>query len=494
MTDAEIERIAEERLRAENKAPAPLPVKLPSREEWLSYNPGGDYDVAMKERKDFPTNAVQESPYEETQSKLIAAQKELDDENEKNKSKMPGVDTIKGIYNGLPEDVQSYALGALGYGGGKALRAVLPQENVMGTPQYEKAQDKRAALIESREPLRHQANEAISENSNSEEIHANQRSMLERQAQMAKYQHELHQQQLRDAQSEHALAQTLNFEDELARRSGINQASKLSTAPELTLAPRGGEASTNYALKFGATDEEARRVPSMSAMQQQNIPAQKEAWSKIPQIAPTFEAIKESPLILGTEGQQAVRERLANEARAEQQRKAQIQAEHQQIKDEIARQKAQAQINLENAQEQARLSAKAAMAAEKAHNTHLTTPSIPPKQQSHADALTQAYHDLQDQIRKGAPKFPMLSNIGKIAGRFVPGAGSAFAPIEAAKAKDYLDKKDLIRASIYGVGALGALGQATGIPPLVGAGDIMQIPAAGMSLYDWANEKEKGQQ
>jgi hypothetical protein len=349
-------------------------------------------------------------------------------------------------------------------------------------------------LIERQDPLRQKANEAISENSNSEEIHANQRAMLQKQAQMAQYQHELHQHQLRDAQAKNAFAQTLNFEDELARRSGTNQTPKLSTAPELTLAPRGGEASTNYALKFGATNEEARRVPSMSAMQQQNIPAQKEAWSKIPQIAPTFEAIKESPLILGNEGQQAVRERLANESRAEEQRKIQIQSEHQQIKDEIARQKAQAQINLENAQEQARLSAKVAMEAEKSHNAHLTKQSIPPEKASHAQSLIQQYHDLQDQIQKYAPRFPMLSNIGKIAGRFVPGAGAAFAPIEAEKAKDYYDKKDLIRASIYGVGALGALGQATGIPPLVGAGDIMQIPAAGMSLYDLVNEKEKGQQ
>jgi hypothetical protein len=347
-------------------------------------------------------------------------------------------------------------------------------------------------MLDSREPLLQEVNAAKTSNFNAEDAYLSQKAELAKQAKMAQYQNELHQQQLRDAQAEYARAQTLNYEDELARRSGTNQTPKLSTAPQLTPTSRGGEATSNYGIKFGLTEEEARRVPSMSTVQQQNIPAQNEAWNKIPKIAPTFEAIKESPLLLGTEGQKAVRDRLAQEAKQEQQRKMQIDIENQQIKDNIARQKAQAQINLENAQEQARLSAKAAAAAQKNQLTHANTPAVSPKEQTNVQRLEQEYRDLVEKIKQTNPG--LLAQLGKIAGRFIPGTGAAVAPIEAMKAKEYLDKKDMMRASIYGLGTLGALGQATGIPPLVGAGDLMQIPAAGLSLYDYANEKEKGQQ
>jgi hypothetical protein len=492
MTEAELERIAEQRLKAESKETAPAPAPKPSREQWLSYNPGGDYDAAMKDRGSAPMSVAPTSEYNDVQDKLREAEKKLAQENEKKKSGIPGVETAKGFYNALPEDLQPLALGAAGYAGGKALRAVLPQESVMGTPEYRDVQKERQGMLASREPLRKEANAAINANMNAEDAHLAQRQTLARQAQMAQLQYELHQEQLRNAQAEHAHAQTLNFEDELARRAGTNRAPALPNAPQLTPTSRGGEAATNYALKFGATEEEARRVPSMSAMQQENIPAQKEAWSKIPKIAPTFEAVKESPLILGTEGQKAVRERLANEARAEQQKQEQVKAENQRIRDDIARQKAQAQINLENAQEQARLSAKAAAAAERTHGAHAATPSVPPKDQTTAQRLEDEYRDLVEKLKKTNPG--LLAQLGKVAGRFVPGVGAAVAPVEAAKAKEYLDKNDLMRASVYGVGALGALGQATGIPPLVGAGDLMQIPAAGLSMYDWANAKEKGQQ
>jgi hypothetical protein len=491
MTDEELERIAEQRLKAESKETAPAPSPKPSREQWLSYNPGGDYDAAMKERGSAPMNVASVSDYEETQAKLREAEKKLAEENEKNKSKVPGVDTAKAFYNALPEDLQPIAQGAVGYAGGKALRAILPQENVMGTPEYRDVQKEREGMLASREPLRKETNTAINANFNAEDAHLNQMQELAKQAKLAQYQNELHQQQLREAQISHANAQTLNFEDELARRTGNNRP-MLSNAPELTPASRGGEGASNYALKFGATEEEARRVPSMSVMQQQNIPSQQEAWSKIPKIAPTFEAIKESPLILGTEGQQAVRERLSEQAKQEQQNKTRVDAEHQRIKEDIARQKAQAQIQLEQAQEQAKQSAKAASAAAKAHATHTASPAVTPAQQTTAQTLEQAYFDLQERIKKTNPS--LLARLGQIGGRFVPGLGAAFAPIQAAEAKKYYDKGDLMRAGVYGLGSLGALGQATGIPPIVGVGDLMQIPAAGLSLIDWANEKEKPQQ
>jgi hypothetical protein len=491
MTEAELERIAEQRLKAESKETAPPPPSKPSREQWLSYNPGGDYDAAMKERESAPMNVAPTSEYDDVQAKLREAEKKLLEENEKNKSSIPGVETAKGFYNALPEDLKPVALGATGYAGGKALRSVLPQESVMGTPEYRDVQKERQGLITRREPLRKEVNAAMNASVDAEDALLAQKQALARDARMAQYQYDLHQEQLRNAQAEYARAQTLNFEDELARRSGTNTAPKLSPAPELTPASRGGEGASNYALKFGATEEEARRVPSMSVMQQQNIPAQQEAWNKIPKIAPTFEAVKESPLILGTEGQKVVRERLATEAKVEQQKQAQAQAENQRIRDDIARQKAQAQINLENAQAQAKMSAKAMAEAQKTQSAQATAPPVTSKEQSTAQSLEKEYRDLVEKLKKTNPS--LLAQIGQIGGRFIPGMGAAVAPVQAVKAKEYLDKNDLFRASVYGLGSLGALGQATGIPPLVGAGNLMQVPAAGLSLYDLANEKEKGQ-
>lgn len=85
MTDAELERIAEQRLKAESKETAPAPAPKPSREQWLSYNPGGDYDAAMKERDASPMAVASTSEYDEIQAKLLAAQKKLQDQTSKHK-------------------------------------------------------------------------------------------------------------------------------------------------------------------------------------------------------------------------------------------------------------------------------------------------------------------------------------------------------------------------------------------------------------------------
>ena len=92
MTDAELERIAEQRLKAESKETAPAPAPKPSREQWLSYNPGGDYDAAMKERDATPMAVASTSEYEDTQAKLLAAQKKLQEQTGKHKveDSLPG--------------------------------------------------------------------------------------------------------------------------------------------------------------------------------------------------------------------------------------------------------------------------------------------------------------------------------------------------------------------------------------------------------------------
>jgi hypothetical protein len=92
MTEAELERIAEQRLKAESKETAPTPAPKPSREQWLSYNPGGDYDAAMKERDATPMAVASTSEYEDTQAKLLEAQKKLQEQTGKHKveESLPG--------------------------------------------------------------------------------------------------------------------------------------------------------------------------------------------------------------------------------------------------------------------------------------------------------------------------------------------------------------------------------------------------------------------
>lgn len=92
MTDAELERIAEQRLKAESKETAPPPPPKPSREQWLSYNPGGDYDAAMKDRDTSPMDVAPSDEYAEIQAKLLAAQKKLQDQTGKHKveDSLPG--------------------------------------------------------------------------------------------------------------------------------------------------------------------------------------------------------------------------------------------------------------------------------------------------------------------------------------------------------------------------------------------------------------------
>ena len=84
-----------------------------------------------------------------------------------------------------------------------------------------------------------------------------------------------------------------------------------------------------------------------------------------------------------------------------------------------------------------------------------------------------------------------MTRLGKIAGRFVPGAGAAMAPIEFEAMLRESRKntpEGMARALVHGIGGAGGVLQATAIPPLVGLGDILQIPSVGLGVYDIGNE------
>ena len=491
---AEEDKIQKEiarRLAAESETETVVPAKNPARETWESANPGGDYDEAMKGRAASPANVVagDADPYDA----LAAAEKRAREEAEKNKSSIPGLDFAKSAYGSLPDDVKPYVNAAAGYVGGKALRSILPQDKVYGTPEYREIEKENRQLSESQKPAVNRANQSIHEFNAAQNQHHDTGTTLGQQRSFAEQQHLTNLLELQQAQADHAHAQTLSVEDELARRanpSGGALPAPTATKAELTPQARGGEGSSNYAVKFGATDEEARRVPSMSVMQKENIPNQAQAWDKISKAHPSFDRFQESPLLLGEEGQKAVRDRETARLDAEQKQQARAALERKQLADDLARHKAAVQIRLENAQKAASDSEKARAAAIKAHDKHAATAPVTPAQIAAMERDHEELRDLQDRIKKAAPS--ALARVGtKIAPRFIPGAGAAFAPIEAEAALEEWKKKNYGRAAVHGLGSVGALAQATGVPWLMGAGDIAQIPAAGLALYDMATESEK---
>jgi hypothetical protein len=275
------------------------------------------------------------------------------------------------------------------------------------------------------------------------------------------------------AEEAHKYAMTLTPEEYAAKQG-------LKMPVSLTAQPQGGTATANYAMKFGATPEEANRVASMSDVQKQQIPAQSESWEKINRVAPGFGQFAESPLLLGPEGQKAV-----------EQRHQQHHHHKTHVERAVAQHKAEAQIELENARAAAIESAKNLGKAKA-----MTQPSIAEieaylKGQTKHD---EAYQRMLKQISPSGSYDPSriaqtLSRVGrKVAPRFVPYAGAAMAPIEAEKAAEHFHKGNYGRAAVYGAGALGAAAQASNIPMLMGAGDIMQIPAAGLGVLEALKE------
>jgi hypothetical protein len=446
-----------------------------------------------EESKQGDAEAMPAIDYKSTQAKLLEAEKALRDAEQQNKSAIPGVDIAKSIYNDLPQDIQPYALGTAGYLGGKVLRSALPQEKVMGTNEFINEQNKREALLQSKEPAHRAYVEANNTAFETQENHQARANMLAQQHALAQQQHEAALEELRRAQMQHAHAQTLSVDEEMARRApamGITGPSALPA--RLTPQPIGGEGTASYAMKFGATPEEAARVASMSNMQQQNIPAQAQAWQKINQIAPGFQQVSESPILLGPEGQKSVAERVGNMT-AEERHRIDLEAQHKKhLAEQLAKHKATVQFELDRAQKEASARAQAAADALKAHHKHVNIPAVTPEQLAKRDTSQHEYADILKRIEQTNPS--MLARLGRVAGRFVPGAGAAFAPIEASAAKKAFDEQQYLRAATHGLGALGGVLQSTAIPPLVGAGDLMQIPAAGLSIYDLANAKKSGQQ
>ena len=413
---------------------------------------GNDILEKMQKAKEAREAAVEDTAETESVPTPIAA-------TAPNTSLVPAASNagsaVKSVVDLLPEEVRPYAGAAAGYAGGKMLRSVLPQESVAGTPEFKQAQ---AGM----------ANAADIVQQHKATAQALQTTLAEKQVQ-----HEATKAALERAAQEHAFAQTVKPEEHYAKY--IPEAARtLPGAAQPTLTPQGGQGTANYAAKFGATPEEAMRVASMSQMQQQNIPAQQKAFG----MQPGYNVYAESPLMLGPEGKQALTEQLAKQQTAQSSQQTQAAAIEQQnarAKAEIDRQialgKAQAKMAHDQAVQEHAASRKDLAAAQQASLAHGARSPVASEESLRNQRLANTGGQL-------------LKRLGMVGSRFVPGVGSAMAEPEAELAYKDWQAKNYGRAAVHGLGSLGAAAQATGIPMAMGAGDIAQIPAAGLALYD----------
>jgi hypothetical protein len=156
----------------------------------------------------------------------------------------------------------------------------------------------------------------------------------------------------------------------------------------------------------------------------------------------------------------------------------------------LAQQKARAEIEHENA-------LKAAGESQKRLNEAQSRLKLPGEKGS----VPATSEDVLERIYKQYSPFGtpnpseisrILSRVGmKYMPRLVPGAGAAFAPMEFEKGVKQVKEGSPIQGTAHLIGGLGGIAQATNIPLLMGAGDLMQIPAMMAEAYELGQPKPK---
>ena len=308
--------------------------------------------------------------------------------------------------------------------------------------------------------------------------------------------------ELADARRQHLAAHALEPEHFLPPDYSVAPEEPAHERVGLTTKPLGGTATEKYALSYGATPEEAKLVASPSVMQKQNIPFQAGALERLRTIGePNVVMAEESPLALNPAAQKAVEERKAEEQRLAQRAKADQdfkQAQRQAAVKQVAQAKLEAEQRVKALETQHANQLKEAQQAEKEHKAHMrllpaeATPS--PAEKSSYQTMMEEVDNLQNKINKQIGAYGkygnMFAKIGtKIAPRFAPIYGSAMAIPQAEAASEEFKRGNKIKGGLYTLGSIGAAAQATGNPFLMGLGDIAQIPAAGLGIYDIMNEK-----
>jgi len=414
----------------------------------------------------------------------------------------------------IPEALSPFIAPALGVGAGMVARKIIPQSiqfnpeaNATGMETIREANTRLGRIPEDLEAQRQvhaeRGAQLQSELAEANAAHAQTTRNLENNLQSAKDTHDYHSSNVAQAESEHAFAHARDAAYELEAEKLAQGKGPATTTPkqiELTPRPTGGPAVEKYALEFGTSPGQALEAESMSNVQKKVIPKNVSGAQTTRNIAPEFRNVKESILSLTESGLDAVRKTLDKEQKivsAEELRVKQEEKRLEELKREIREHKAHSTVNLSAAKREEQKAAEALKEHKKALKEHVKAiPNMAKEMQSHAEKSpttpVQRQRELEDAKRLAEEKvwktkskyLRPLEWLGKQGARFLPTVGAAFAPLEFEQAKKEREAGNYIRSPIHQLGGYGALLQATNIAPLMGAGDLMQIPSLGLAAYD----------
>jgi len=369
----------------------------------------------------------------------------------------------------LPKEMQGYvddaALGAAGYLGGQALRTAIPPEYRYGTDEY-KMQQARLGTAGDVNAVADQSRSAMGD---AQQQHAAAAQAMQANANALAAQHAAAEQALRQAEQENLYHSSRNPTEEADERLRGVQRQVVGNDGQGSGGNTGRANQTGYNTR---TAQEAARTQSTASTLGNMGLDPKRVFANAPDLASTPSGL----LVPKDVASEEEAKRLAAQREQEQRRVAFAQ--------QVAREKAEAKLRLDQARA-AEANARAAMAQEMQRlQRHTAAPAMSDTAQArHQENIARA-NSLQAEMPGTGKK--MLEFVGKkILPRYVPGVGAAFAPIEAERAKKEFDEGNYFRAAIHGAGSLGGLAQATGVPFLMGAGDILQTPAVGLSIYDF---------
>jgi len=394
-------------------------------------------------------------------------------------------------------DYGAEALGGIlaGQAINSATKAILPQY-VPGTPEnlaaeanttgFKTVQEKHEqaqAQLKAHDPIIQAHEQAVQE-------HANELQRMEARAQALQDAHEMATRDLHAARAEQNVHKIRDPEMELHERMG--------PPPQQESAPKPKE--KEY---YGRND---RRWTSSNETSAANAARNREATSVLGAMGLNpDEAISKAPGMSPTRSgvlapSEIVEPQLAQENAAHQ---AELDARAQQkrvITNQIAAAQVAADARAESMQERQKAAADALKEHRAALKAHMSAaPAMPSAvERARQTALeNEAEYNrlLAKRPNAQAPQDNRFTNrvvnglrvIGNIGKRFVPMAGAAVAPYEAEQAYEDYKKGNYGRMAVHGLGTLGAIAESTGIPPVVGAGTLMQIPSALYAGYDALN-------
>ena len=369
----------------------------------------------------------------------------------------------------LPKEMQGYvddaALGVAGYLGGKALRSVIDPKYQYGTPEYTEHQ----ARLGTAGDVNAVADQSRTVMGDAQQQHAAAAQAMQANADALAAQHAAAEQALRQAEQENLYHSSRNPTEEADERLRGVQRQVVGNAGEGAGGNTGRANQTGYNTR--TAQEAARTQATASTLGSMGLNPTS-ALAQAPDLASTPSGL----LVPKDVALEEEAKRLAAQREQDQRRVAFAQ--------QVAREKAEAKLRLDQARA-AEANARTAMAQEMQRlQRHAATPPISDIAQArHQENIARA-NSLQAEMPGTGKK--MLEFVGKrILPRYVPGVGAAFAPLEAEQAKKDYDAGNYFRAAIHGAGSLGGIAQATGVPFLMGAGDILQTPATLQALYDF---------